>query len=158
MFFALSFQFLKVLMLSLFWNVDVSQERYPFLQQRISTLVPQRILYCFNMLRLKPNFLLLMFHCIGLRILFCMILQWKHSKMMRLKSEIGCLCVELRGGPFYHEPLCGPQVGWRTLIKMFFSHSNSYVTLSYMAFLFFFPFSHHHHFHVNFSLSFIFFH
>jgi hypothetical protein len=40
--------------------------------------------------------------------------------MMRLRNEIGCLYVELGGGLLWHEPLCSPQVGWRTLIKIFF--------------------------------------
>jgi len=68
--------------------------------------------------------------------------------MMKHWNEIGCLCVGLRGGLFCHKPLCGLQVRWRVLIKMF-SLLDSCVALPCMAFLLFLPLSNQHHSNVN---------
>ncbi len=48
------------------------------------------------------------------------------------QNWIGCLCVEFEGGSLWHEPLYGPWVGWKVIIKIFFLHFDSWVIFSYM--------------------------
>jgi hypothetical protein len=85
-----------------------------------------------------------------------MIMQSKFSQMMKHWSEIGRICVELGGGLLCHKPLCGLQVGWRTLIKMFYL-LDSFIAFPCTTFLIFLPLCNHHHTNVNVLLSNIYF-